>query len=88
MSVRQTFVAKLVDKDGNMKDFYRFSCKKAGTVEKKIRAAMSAENTGLESLFRTFWKRDGVVACEIRATPDGVNEEEKPVLRFSMDWAA
>lgn len=83
---KQTFVALLVDKDGNMKDFYRFSCKKAETVEKQVRSAASAENVGMRGLLRTLWMRDGVVACEIRATPDGYHEEKEPVIRFAMDW--
>ena len=85
---KQTFIATLVDKGGEMKDFYRFSCRRAETVEKKVREAASLGNTGLSSLYRTFWMRDGVVACEIWATPDGYHKEKDPAIRFAMDWAA
>jgi len=85
---QQTYIAALVDETGRMRDFYRFSCKKASTVEKRIRQAMSAENTGLNSIYRWSWMQEGVVACEISATPDGYHKEGKPVIRFAMDWVA
>lgn len=85
---KQTFLATLVDKTGETKDFYRFSCQRAETVEKKIREAASTGSTGLSSLYRTLWMQAGVVACEIWATPDGYHKEKEPVIRFPMDWAA
>lgn len=85
---QQTYIASLVDETGRMRDFYRFYCKKASTVEKNIRRAMSAKNTGLNGIYRWSWMQEGVVACEIHATPDGYRKEKDPVIRFAMDWVA
>lgn len=84
---KQTYVACMVDGDGNVCDFYRYDCKKHSTVENSIRKAMSDENMGLMSIFRKDWILKDVVACEVFRSPDGIHKEQKPVRRFSMDWA-
>lgn len=85
--MKQTFIAYMLDDNGNVIDFYRFSYKRASAVERRIRQAMSEGNTGLMSLYRNDWMKNGVTTCAIYATPDGVSKEKMPEIVFMMDWA-
>lgn len=58
--------------EGRNRDFFRFSCQKAETVEKYLRGYVSqARERGLEFLFPFFFSEDG--RYKIESTPDGCN---------------
>ena len=79
----ERYLARLLDERGSTKDFYRFDCLKAETVEKHIRKMMRKDNTGLITLIRKNWIERGVVECEIYSSANGAYVA---VRRFSMDW--
>ena len=85
--MKQRFLAMMVDDKGEVKDFYRFSCKSAKTVEKSMQWAMDAD-TWPETMFRKEWEENGVVKCEIYETCGAVEDGMKPVLVMPIEWVA
>lgn len=66
---KQTFIAIVKDTSNKQVDFYRFICKRTGTIERQINKAFQT----WPSYLTTGWN-----SCEIYATPDGVNQENLP----------
>lgn len=66
------------------KDFFRFSCKKAETVEKYLRGYVTqAKEKGIEFLYPFFFAEDG--RFEIESTPNGVDPEKVVLSGFIKD---
>ena len=80
---QERYLAQMIDKDGHLKDFYRFSCKSVRTVRKNIEKMANAENMGLMSLYRSDWIRENVDKCCIFEVRDGVYSTS-PVMEFRL----
>ena len=85
MENQERYLAQMIDKDGRLRDFYRFSCKKLDTVKKNIEKMASADNMGMMSLFRKDWLMMGVKKCVVFECKNG-SYSEKPVMEFEIDF--
>ena len=83
---QERYLAQLIDADGRLRDFERFSCKRAETVRKNIlKMAKSVEAGGFTNLYRKTWKNYGVVKCLVWETQDGSKYYAEPVMEFPID---
>lgn len=67
---QQTFILSMQNSEGEEKDFYRFSHKRAKTCLNELKKAAAHS-----SLFCTLWKADKIENIVLFATPDGYNKE-------------
>lgn len=74
--MKQTFIAYLIDKNGNMTSFERFACKRPETVKKHMLQLMKND------LYRVCNKK--AIKIEIYATPDGYNKETTPAATLTL----
>lgn len=80
---QERYLAQMIDKNGHLKDFYRFSCKRASTVRENIEKMASAENSGMMSLYRSNWMKMGIDKCRVFEVNNGRYSTE-PIMEFKL----
>ncbi len=80
----QTFITKVIDKNGKTLDFERWTHKKADTVRKKVEFLYSIKCNSLSRLYLPTLKQGEKILCV--PTPDGYHEKGDPVWEISTEY--